>query len=217
MTADAHRDDAPAGVRPRRYDSPLRRQRAAETRDRIVTAGADLARTFPSWDWGDLTFRAVAERARVGERTVYRHFPTERHLHDAVMQRLEEDAGVSYDGMTLDAVALVAGRVFASLGSFSVTPRALAAADSTIGAEDDRRRDALRRAVDEAKPHWVPARRESTAAALDVLWSMESYERLIAQWGFTPDQATDVLAWLIGLSVDAIERDGPPAPRRARD
>jgi AcrR family transcriptional regulator len=207
MTSDPHR---------RRYDSPLRRQRAAETRARIVTAGAELARTFPSWDWGDLTFRAVAERARVGERTVYRHFPTERHLHDAVMQRLEDDAGVSYAGMTLDAVAPVAARVFASLGSFSVTPRVLAAADSTIGAEDDRRRDALRRAVDDAKPQWAPARREAASAALDVVWSMEAYERLIAQWRLDPDQAAEVLGWLIGLTVDAIERGGPPARRRGR-
>jgi AcrR family transcriptional regulator len=195
----------------------VRRQRAAETRARIVTAGADLARTFPSWDWGDLTFRAVAERADVGERTVYRHFPTERQLHDAVMQRLEEDAGVSYDGMTLDAVAPVAARVFASLGSFSVAPRAFTAADSTIAAEDDRRRAALRRAVEDAKPRWASSRRESAAAALDVLWSMEAYERLVVQWGLGPDQAAEVLAWLIGLTVDAIDRGGPPARRRARD
>lgn len=195
----------------------MRRQRAAETRARIVTAGADLARTFPSWDWGDLTFRAVAERAGVGERTVYRHFPTERQLHDAVMQRLEEDAGVSYDGMTLDAVAPVAERVFASLGSFSASPRAFAGADSTIAAEDDRRRAALRRAVDDAKPRWASSRRESAAAALDVLWSMEAYERLVAQWGLGPDQAADVLAWLIGITVDAIDRGGPPERRRGRD
>ena len=48
---------------------------------------------YDTWDWRDLTFRSVAERAGVGERTVYRHFPTERHLHDAVMERLESEAG----------------------------------------------------------------------------------------------------------------------------
>jgi AcrR family transcriptional regulator len=148
---------------------------------------------------------------------VYRHFPTERQLHNAVMQRLEEDAGVSYDGMTLDAVAPVAARVFASLGSFSVAPRAFTVSDSTIAAEDDRRRAGLRRAVDGAKPQWAPARRESAAAALDVLWSMEAYERLVAQWGLDPGEAAGVLAWLIGLAVDAIERDGPAPRRRVRD
>lgn len=69
----------------RRYDSSSRRRQAAETRARIVAAGTELVHGFETWDWHDLTFKAVAERAGVGERTVYRHFPTEQHLHDAVM------------------------------------------------------------------------------------------------------------------------------------
>ena len=89
----------------RRYDTPIRRQRAADTRERIVTAGSELAHEFASWDWKALTFRAVAERAGVGERTVYRHFPTERHLHDAVMQRLEEEAGITYEGVDMRNLA----------------------------------------------------------------------------------------------------------------
>src|SRR4029077_13587684 len=35
----------------RRYDSPIRRQRAAETRERIVVAGAELLHGFPIWNW----------------------------------------------------------------------------------------------------------------------------------------------------------------------
>ena len=54
------------------------------------TAGLDLVMGFDSWDWSGLTFRAVAQRAGVGERTVYRHFPTERALHDAIMGQLTE-------------------------------------------------------------------------------------------------------------------------------
>src|SRR5436305_10897149 len=57
----------------RRYDSPLRRERAAQTRDSIISAGAELVHEFSSWDWRKLTIRAVAERAGVHERTVYRH------------------------------------------------------------------------------------------------------------------------------------------------
>jgi AcrR family transcriptional regulator len=53
----------------------LRQQKAAGTRQRIVKAGSELAHESASWDWKALTYRAVAERAEVGERTVYRHFP----------------------------------------------------------------------------------------------------------------------------------------------
>ena len=47
----------------RRYDSPLRRQKAAETRDRILTAGSELIHGYPIWNWSALTVRAVAKRA----------------------------------------------------------------------------------------------------------------------------------------------------------
>ena len=69
----------------RTYDNRARQEKAAQTRERIVAAGSELVHAFDTWNWRDLTFKAVAERAGVGERTVYRHFPTERHLHDAVM------------------------------------------------------------------------------------------------------------------------------------
>jgi len=68
----------------RRYDSPLRRERAAQTRDSIISAGAELVHEFSSWDWRKLTIRAVAERAGVHERTVYRH-PT--HLSSLASRR----------------------------------------------------------------------------------------------------------------------------------
>ena len=112
----------------RRYDNRARQEKAAQTRERIIAAGSELVHAFDTWNWRDLTFRSVAERAGVGERTVYRHFPTERHLHDAVMQRLESEAGISYEDVDLANLGEVTARVFGSLQRFSVresvdTPR----------------------------------------------------------------------------------------------
>ena len=100
----------------RSYHSPARQKAAAATRERIVGAGVRLVRGFTTWDWDELTFRAVAERAEVSERTVYRHFPTERHLHDAIMSRLEDEACIAYQDVVLDNLAEVTARLFASLG-----------------------------------------------------------------------------------------------------
>ena len=108
----------------RPYDSPVRRSRAAETRERIVAAGSELVHGFESWEWDQLTFRAVAEQAGVGERTVYRHFPTERQLHEAVMHRLHEEAGVDYEGVTIDNLVEVTGRVLDSMGRYPTAPPA---------------------------------------------------------------------------------------------
>ena len=49
----------------RRYDSSARRAQAARTRERIVAAAVELVHDFASWNWDELTFRAVAARAGV--------------------------------------------------------------------------------------------------------------------------------------------------------
>ena len=188
----------------RRYDSPARRQQAAETRERIVSAGAGLVRGFGSWDWDGLTFRAVAERAGVSERTVYRNFPSERHLHDAVMARLEDDAGVSYDNIALDDVAAVTARVFGSLHRFAIEDSGHTPGDPTFAGADARRQDALLRAVSAQAPHWGDVERRVAAGLLDVLWSPTTYERLVREWKLDDSQATGAVEWLIGKVVETV-------------
>lgn len=194
----------------RRYDSPVRRRRLAETRERILAAGSALVHELPSWDWRGLTYRAVAERAGVGVRTVYRHFPSERHLHEAVMRRLEEEAGVDYDGVALATLAEVTGRILRSLERFAVGSTVREPDDPTFQAVDVRRHAALLRAVGEAAPAWSERQREAAAGVLDVLWNPPSYERLVSSWRLEPERATAALSWVMGLVVAAVEGDAPP-------
>ena len=112
----------PARTR-RRYDGTLRRKLAAGTRERIVAAGSTLLHRSPIRDWRALTIRAVAERAGVNERTVYRHFANERGLHDAVMHRLEEEAGIHLARLRLEDVADAAARIFEHVSSYPREPR----------------------------------------------------------------------------------------------
>jgi AcrR family transcriptional regulator len=181
-----------------------------------VTAGSELVHEFDSWHWDALTFRAVAERAGVGERTVYRHFPTEQHLHDAVMTRLEEEAGVSYEDLDLATLPEITARVFSSRRSFAAGETVDEPRDPTFVAVDHRRRDAMLRAVTDATPGWSDAERRTTAALLDVVWNMPAYERLVSAWDLSGDDATDAITWLMSLLTRAIEADEPPPTPRAR-
>lgn len=220
MSAPATSDEHPSEARERRrYDSPLRRQRAAETRERILAAGSALVHGFTTWDWRALTFRAIAEQAGVSERTVYRHFPTERGLLDAIMRRLEEEAGVCFDAIDLDEVSDLTARGFATLSSFAVSlwvpenPH-----HPTLVAEDQRRRDALLGAVVARTSDWSDVQRRMVAAMLDVLSNVPSYERLVAAWNLDADQTTRAITWSIDLLVEAIGRgDHPDAERRTGD
>ena len=125
---------ATAPVRPRRqYDSSLRRQRAAETRERIIAAGSTLLRGSSVRDWQGLTIRAVAEQAGVNERTVYRHFANEQGLHDAVMHRLEDEAGIELHGMQLEDLAGVTARIFDHVATFPPDRATTAGSDAPGG------------------------------------------------------------------------------------
>ena len=179
---------------PRPYDSPVRRERAAETRARIVAAGSELAHGIGTWDWAALTYRAVAEQAGVGERTVYRHVPTERQLHDAVMHQLHEEAGVDYEAVTAANLTEVAGRVLASLAQFATGSSLPVAPGPTFAAVDQRRRDAVRRVVEE-----LGIDDDTVPAVLDLLWNLPAFEHLVRGWGLEPDRATAVLTHLIEL------------------
>jgi len=208
-------------VRPRRrYDGTLRRQQAGETCDRIVAAGSELLRGSPIRDWRALTIRAVAERAGVNERTVYRHFVNEQRLRDAVMRRLEEEAGIDLTTLRLEDVVDVAARIFEHVSSYPREPRR--PLDPTLTQAGQRQRKALLGAVKTRTAGWPAADRVAAAAIFDVLWSVASYERLVVDWQLDHDQAIRAITWVIGLVEKTIRKGRRPSrksvptePRRA--
>jgi AcrR family transcriptional regulator len=192
----------------RRYESALRREQAADTSRRIVAAGCEILRSASVRDWRGLTVRAVAERAGVNERTVYRHFVNERGLRDAVMQRLEEEVGIELSGMGIDDIADVAARIFEQVSTFPLgTGPAL---DATLDEADRRQRCALVDAVTARAGTWPEEDRTSVAAMFDVLWGVASYERLVVKWRLERDQAIRVVGWVIGLVADAVSEGRRP-------
>jgi len=197
----------------RPYDSTLRRERAAQTRERIVAAGAELIRGASIRDWRGLTIRAVAERAGVNERTVYRHFANERALRDEVMHHLEQKVGVDLARMRLEDVAGAAARIFEHLSAYPLDRRR--PLDPTLIEANRRQHDALLAAVEHDAARWPETDRTVAAATLDVLWSVASYERIVVDWQLDHDDAIRAITWVIGLVEEAI-REGRRPPRAKR-
>ena len=194
-----------ATPQPRRpYNSPARRQRVVETRERIVAAGAALVREFVTWDWDGLTFRATAERAGISERTVYRHFPTERQLHDAVMARLEDEAGITYEDVELANVGEVTERFFDALHRFAAGDTVGTPVGPAFPGAESRRRAAMLRAVSAEAPDLTEAQKHVAAGLLDVLWSPATYERLAGAWQLDDAAAFGAVEWLMANVVSAI-------------
>jgi AcrR family transcriptional regulator len=189
----------------RPYDRTLRRERAAETKERILLAGSELLHHSSVRDWKKLTVRAVADRAGVNERTVYRYFGNERGLRDAVMHRQEEEAGIDLAGMDLEGIADVATQIFNHVSTYPVEPRP--PLDPTLVDANQRQRDALLGAVAARATEWPQEDQVVAAATFDVLWSVASYERLVVDWQIDHERATRGLSWVIGLVEQAV-RDG---------
>jgi hypothetical protein len=100
--------------------------------------------------------------------------------------------------------------MFASLSSFAAAGTPSTGSYPLLTAADGKRRNALHEAVRAAAPHWTEAQQVNVAAALDVLWALPSYERLVVEWQLDPQRATQIVQWLIATVVDAVKNDTPP-------
>ena len=195
----------------RRYDSPLRRQRAAETRQSIIDAGVELIHELPIWNWRELTIREAAKRAGVHERTVYRYFPSERELRDAVLARLREEAGIDLAGLRLEGIAETTRRIFEYTSTFPLAPRMQR--EPSIAAENRRQREALMAAVAPHTKRWSPTDRAKAAAVFDVLWNVVSYERMVDDWELAPADAISAIIWVVHMVEDAVRENRRPTRR----
>lgn len=195
----------------RRYDSPVRREQANATRRRIVEAACDLLAEGSSIrDWQGLTVRAVADKAGVSERTVFRHFENERGLRDAVMRRLEEQAGVDLGQLEADDIPRVVARAIEAIAAHPLPPKA--PLDPTLSDASRRQHAALVSALAPHTEGWSERDRTVAAGVLDVLWGVATYERLAVDWDLSAADASAGAAWVAALVVEAVQSGHRPPP-----
>ena len=194
----------------RRYDSPVRREQANATRRRIIDAACELLARSSIRDWQGVTVRAVAEQAGVSERTVFRHFENERGLRDAVMRRLEEQAGIDLGHLDADAVPTAVARAIEAIAAHPLPPKG--PLDPTLSDASRRQHAALLAALAPHTEGWSDRDRTVAAGVLDVLWGLATYERLAADWDLTAADAAAGAAWVAALVVEAVQSGRRPPP-----
>jgi AcrR family transcriptional regulator len=189
---------------PRRYDSPIREQRARETRAALMVAAAEL---FTTNGWAATGMRDVAGAAGVATETVYSHFASKRTLLQAVIDvavvgderpltvaERDEFAALGR-GPRADRLAAAAALVRAvheRTASYAMVLREAAPADDQI-AELLRSTRARQRQDIEAGVGLIIGR-PPTAAETDELWALlspELYLLFVNEAGWTPQAYED--------------------------
>jgi len=204
---------------PRRYSSKRREQQAAETREAVLAAAAEL---FGERGWAGTGMRDVARSAGVAVETVYANFRSKSDLLLAAVDVgvVGDDAPVALaDRPEFAALAVgdrahraaAAGRLMVGIqrriAGVHHALREAAASDATLA---ERLRDnEERRRVSVEQGLALVAGRPVTDRERDGFWavlSMEVYRLLTDQAGWTDDQYE---AWVADLVLRLLD-DTPP-------
>lgn len=192
----------------RPYNNTLRREQADATRERILTATAQLL------DEGvaEPTNKAVAERAGVTQVTLYRHFPSRQLLLQGVWSHLNAKAGVT-GGMPRDAADLRA-RIAPLFDSFDAAPGEITARLTTPQGRvaraslDEERRLAFLTLLEGTAPQLPPAEQVKAASVLQLLYSAYSWLSLREQWNLSGEPAADAVGWAVDVLLKDLQSRG---------
>lgn len=200
----------------RRYDSPLRAQRAAETREALVRAATDL---FVTNGWAATGMRDVARAAGVAVDTLYSHYPSKRALLDAVVDQAAagDDAPVAVAerpeframgrGRRADRISAAAAVVAAISGRtapFARLIRDAAVGDPEIAGVLRATRD--RQRADVAAGLGLVLGRAPTAAERDGVWALVSPEVFLLLVHETGWSVEDYERWVAEMLTRTLPR-----------
>lgn len=194
--------------RSRTYQSPLRDERARETRRRIRASAREL---FAQGGFANTTVAAIARHAGVAPQTVYAAFGSKAEIVAAMLDELEETAGeaawqerVQAEPDPRKQLRLFLAWLRALLEEGAPILRAASAAradpdvEALLAQGDAHRREGIRQLVeawahqgalrpdldpaDASERFWLLTHLEPALLALDRLgWSLERYERWLRE------------------------------------
>jgi AcrR family transcriptional regulator len=175
----------------------LRTEQRSSTQERILSALAELMNEGHTTD---VALSTVAERAGVGERTVYRHFPTKHELFDALF------AWVTLGVRDLDPPRSpdeLVERVRTYFHTFARNPEVIRALGThQVGNEmrelrAGRRRGFVENALAPGSAERDPLEQRQLVAIVHLMSSSNAFLHLHDNYGLTADEAADAIAWAV--------------------
>lgn len=185
----------------------LRDQHAAQTRERILDA---FGLAFSNSDFAALTHARVARQAGVGERTVWRHFPTRRALQDAYIVRAAERYGWTPPPGAA-GLAEWASRFFESF--LAHAPVGPDEESEALKANRAARFQQIEASLAPVAQHLNARELRAAAAVVHALVSIRTVESWKRQWELDPDQGAAAVRWALATLIgQLLDHGGPSCP-----
>jgi AcrR family transcriptional regulator len=192
-----------------KYQSELRAEQFAATRQRIIEAAV---KGFAPWA-SDIPFDKVAERARVSERTVYRHFPTQRDLFEAVITHIIARSGWNPDEVEAETLGATVAQAFTYYGTLfpGVDP-----APEAQGMQElrSKRLKMIERIMAPYIEGMDPVRARGLSAVIDGLVRVPFLRGMHEHWGLSGHDAGRAVEWAINTLLDQLRQEGISKPMR---
>lgn len=184
------------------YHSPLRQEQAERTRERILRA---IIEEMAAGGVDDFRVGAVAERAGVAERTVYRYFPDRDVVHEALAEYHDAHLDLAGDVDTPEELIEVALELFPLFDEHAEL--IMARLNSELGratrVEARRnRRPVIEGALAELLEPLDREEREEVVAAVFYLMSSLAWRTLNEEFAINGERTGKVVARLLRLLFD---------------
>ena len=206
---------SPGDQTSRTYSSPLRESQAQRTRDLILDALTELLATHRV---DEVSTKQIAERARVSQPTVYRHFPDRAALVQGLTDRVEQrmaDSGVPTPETLEDWIEEIEGALRATEDNAAV-----AIAEAVMNADPRRftpesraRTENITRAVARSFPELDDRDHRRVAALVRTFISVQTWLRMREEFGIYGAESGPLVTWALETLVREIRAGNlPPRP-----
>ncbi len=189
----------------RAYNSPLREEKARETREAILTALFELMETTGVAD--DVSMEAIAQQAGVQRRTIFRHFANKDEMLAAFWPWLNARIGTSATPRTLNEIVDGPRQAFPRFDLHEPVIRASlhskAGREMRLGTVSGRRAH-FAQALAPAVASLSASETWKVEALAHLLFSASAWEVLKDYGGLSGAQAGEAASWALEVILSAV-------------
>ena len=194
----------------------LRDRQATATREQILDVAFEMLTRHPN---DPFSHEAIARKAGMGARTVYRHFPSRAELLQALWERLRAATGIRMPTSEDEVVPFIRG-MFQQFEDNEALVRAVL--NSSIGMEVRktgaiRGRGDLTKSLSQVLRGLTPRRQAQIVAVFLTLYSGNFWQTLRDRGGLTGPDAQEAAVWTLEALLNAARSEAKTARRKSKE